>query len=163
MVGLPYRVTPSPEIELFTDAASTVGFGGYFKGQWFQGRWPPYLLLNRQQGLSIEWQELFPIVVACTIWHPHFAGKQLQLSCDNESVVTIINSRHSKVSRIMDLLRALTLLSMKHNFFVCARHVPGVHNVIADALSRFQEPRFREAPPKANRDPCTIPPSSMIL
>ena len=26
-------VTPSPEIELFTDAASTVGSGGYFKGQ----------------------------------------------------------------------------------------------------------------------------------
>jgi len=38
--------TPCLEIELFTDAASTVGFGGYFKGEWFQGRWPPHLLLN---------------------------------------------------------------------------------------------------------------------
>ena len=33
----------------------------------------------------------------------------------------------------------------------------------ADALSRFQEARFREAAPKANRDPCTIPPSLMTL
>lgn len=63
----------------------------------------------------------------------------------------------------MDLLRALTLISMKHNFFVRARHVPGVHNVIADALSRFQEARFREAAPTADRDPCTIPPSLMTL
>ena len=156
-------VTPFPEMDLFTDAASTVGFGGYFKGEWFQGRWPPHLLLNRERGISIEWQELFPIVVACTIWHPHFAGKRLQLWCDNESVVAIINSGHSKVPRIMDLLRALTLISMKHNFFVRARHVPGVYNVIADALSRFQEARFREAAPKANRDPCTIPPSLMTL
>ena len=115
------------------------------------------------QPLSIEWQELFPIVVACTIWHPHFAGKRLQLWCDNESVVAIINSGHSKVPRIMDLLRALTLISMKHNFFVRARHVPGVHNVIADALSRFQEARIREAAPTADRDPCTIPPSLMTL
>ena len=29
--------------------------------------WPPHLLLNHEQGISIEWQELFPIVVACTI------------------------------------------------------------------------------------------------
>ena len=46
--------TPSPEIELFTDAASTVSFGGYFQWQRFQGRWPPHLLLNRERGISIE-------------------------------------------------------------------------------------------------------------
>ena len=38
----------------------------------------------------------------------------------------------------MDLVRFLVLISMKHNFLVRARHVPGVHNEIADALSRFQ-------------------------
>ena len=40
--------------------------------------------------------------------------------------------------RIMDLLRFLVLLSMKHFFFARARHVPGVSNDDADALSRFQ-------------------------
>ena len=148
-------------MELFTYAASTVGFGGYFNGKWFQGRWPPHMALSKETGISIEWQELFPIVVACTIWYPHFAGKRLQFWCDNESVVAIINSGHSKAPRIMDLLRSLTLISMKHNFFVRARHVPGVSNEIADALSRFQEERFRAAAPRANRDPCPIPPSLM--
>ena len=52
---------------------------------------------------------------------------------------------------------------MKHNFFVRARHVPGVHNVIADALSRFQEARFREAAPTADGDPCTIQPTLITL
>ena len=76
--------------------------------------------------------------MACALWFPHFSGKRIQFWCDNESVVAIINSGHSKVPRIMDLLRFLVLLSMKHNFFVRARHVPGVSNDIADALSRLQ-------------------------
>ncbi|XP_068721245.1 uncharacterized protein [Montipora capricornis] len=83
-------VTPSPDLELYTDASGSVGFGGYFNGQWFQGRWPPHMQLNRARGISIEWQELFPIVVACAIWFPHFSGKRIQFWCDNESVVAII-------------------------------------------------------------------------
>ena len=109
-------VTPSPKLELFTDAASTVGFGGYFNGKWFQGRWLPHMVLSKEKGISIEWQELFPIVVACAIWYPHFAGKRLQFWCDNESVVAVINSGHSKAPRVMDLLRFLVLICMRHNF-----------------------------------------------
>ena len=101
-------------MELFTDTASTIGFGGYFNGKWFQGRWPPHLVLSTDKGISIEWQELFPIVVTCAIWHPHFAEKRLQFWCDNESVVAIIYSGNSKAPCIMDLLRFLTLTAMKH-------------------------------------------------
>ena len=156
-------LTPTPDLELYTDAASTVGFGGFFRGKWFQGKWPPHLRINKDLGISIEWQELFPIVVACAIWYPHFSGKRLQFWCDNETVVSIINSGHSKAPRIMDLVRLLVLLSMKYNFFVRAQHVPGVSNAIADALSRFQVQRFRELAPHADPHPCTIPPSLLTL
>ena len=156
-------LTPTPDLELYTDAASTVGFGGFFRGKWFQGKWPPHLCINKDHGISIEWQELFPIVVACAIWYPHFSGKRLQFWCDNETVVSIINSGHSKAPRIMDLVRLLVLLSMKYNFFVRAQHVPGVSNAIADALSRFQVQRFRELAPHADPHPCTIPPSLLTL
>ena len=155
--------TPSPDLELFTDAAGSIGFGGYFRGKWFQGRWPACMHLSRERGISIEWQELFPIVVACALWFPDFSGKRLQFWCDNESVVAIINQGHSKAPRIMDLVRFLVLISMKHNFFVRARHVAGVNNGIADALSRFQEQRFRQLAPHAAPRPCTIPPSLMTL
>ena len=156
-------LTAAPDLELYTDAAGTVGFGGYFNGKWFQGRWPHHLLINKSTGISIEWQELFPIVIACALWHPHFSGKRLQFWCDNKSVVAIINSGHSKAPRVMDLVRFLVLISMKHNFLVRARHVPGVSNAIADALSRFQVQRFRELAPQADQTPCTIPPSLMTL
>ena len=68
----PYPPPPSHALELYTYAASTVGFGGFFRGKWFQERWPPHLQLSKEQGISIEWQELFPIVVAYAIWYPHF-------------------------------------------------------------------------------------------
>ena len=48
-------VTSSPDLQLYTDAASTIGFGGFFNGKWFQGRWPPHLLINKSKGISIEW------------------------------------------------------------------------------------------------------------
>ena len=94
-------VTSTPDLELYTDAASTIGFGGYVNGKWFQGRWPPHMLIDKRKGISIEWQELFPIVLACALCYPHFSGKRLQFWCDNESVVAIINSDHSKAPRIM--------------------------------------------------------------
>ena len=119
--------------------------------------------LEQEQGISIEWQELFHIVVACSIWHPFLAGKRLQFWCDNQSVVSIINSGHSKVPRIMELVRKLVLLSMQHNFLVRARHVPGVSNEVADALSRFRMQRFRALAPDADQSPCIIMPSLMTL
>ena len=63
----------------------------------------------------------------------------------------------------MDLVRRLVLLSMQHNFVVRARHVPGVSNEIADALSRFQMQRFRALAPDADQSPCIMPPSLMTL
>ena len=59
--------------------------------------------------------------------------------------------------RVMDLVRFLVLISMKHNFLVRALHVPGVLNGIPDALFRFQVKRFGELAPNAKQTPCFIP------
>ena len=81
----------------------------------------------------------------------------------NLSVVSVINSSHSKTPHIMDLVRRLRYLSMQHNFIVRAHHVPGVSNAIADALSKFQMQHFRVLSPDADQSPCTILPSLMTL
>ena len=84
-------------MELYTDVSGTVGYCRYFNLKWHQSRWLPHMQLIKVTGTSIEWQELFPIVVACAIRYPHFSGKLIQFWCDDESVVAIINSDHSKV------------------------------------------------------------------
>lgn len=57
----------SSALDLFTDAAGSIGFGAYFQGHWVQGRWPNSLLCNPP---SIAFLELYPIVVALECWAP---------------------------------------------------------------------------------------------
>ena len=59
-------------LNLHTDASGTLhtdapGYGGFFNGKWFQGKWEPQQQLGQHE-ISIAWQELFAIVVACHIW-----------------------------------------------------------------------------------------------
>lgn len=44
----------------------------------------------------------------------------------------------------MDVVRDLTLWTLRHNFYFQAVHVPGKQNNITDSLSRFQMGRFRQ-------------------
>ena len=112
-------ITPSPDMDLYSDAFGTIGIGGYFKGKWFQGRWPPHMQLNKDRGISIEWQELFPIIVAPVICFPYFSGKLIQFWCDNQSVVAILNSGCSKAASIMDLYGSLSFYLWSIPFCHC--------------------------------------------
>jgi hypothetical protein len=73
--------------------------------------------------------------------------KRIVFHCDNESTVHIINKGRSKVQDIMKLMRKLTWLSATNNFTFSSKHIPGVKNVISDALSRFDFQTFRKVAP----------------
>jgi hypothetical protein len=148
--------TNSEVLEFHTDASGTLGYGGIFETKWFQGKWEPHQRLGQHE-ISIAWQELFAIVVACHLWGGSLQNKRLILHCDNEAVVNIINSKRSRISRVMDLLRHLTLLTLKHNLYIRAQHIPGKRNEIADSLSRLQFQRFRMLAPQADVVPHKIP------
>ena len=153
--------TTSLSLQLYTDASGTIGFGGYLAGQWFQSRWLPEQQLNKTTGISIEWQELYPIYLACRLWGSQWTAKRIVFFCDNESVVRILNQKTSKSPKIMELLRPIVLCTLQHNFTFTAQHVRGIENGIADAFSRFQMNRFRQLAPLASPQPCVIP-RSMI-
>ena len=152
---------PSPSLQLYTDAAGSIGFGGYLAGQWFQGRWLPKQNINKKSGISIVWQELYPIYLACRLWGAQWTTKRIVFFCDNESVVHILNQKTSKSQKIMDLLRPIVLCTLENNFTFTAKHVRGLDNSIADSLSRFQMGRFKQLVPLASPLPCVIP-ASMI-
>ena len=146
----------SNTLSLFTDASGSLGYGGFFQNRWFQGQWLPSQQLG-QPGISILWQELYAINVACHLWGALWTSKRIQFYCDNQGVVEVINSRRSKVPRVMDLVRDLTLCTLQQNFYFRAVHVPGINNNIADSLSRFQMERFHQLAPHANATPDPIP------
>jgi hypothetical protein len=57
----------------------------------------------------------------------------------------------------MKLVRPMVLLLMSKNIQVRDLHIPGVNNVIAESLSRFQLQRFRDLAPTADQTPSDIP------
>ena len=87
--------------------------------------------------------ELYPIVVAAMLWGSEWNGKQILFYCDNEATVHIINKGRSKIQCIMRLMRRLTWCAASGNVIITAKHIPGINNDVADALSRFQIDRFR--------------------
>ena len=145
-------LSASTDVEVTSDATGSLGFGAYFKNEWFSGGWAP-----SQYDQSIAYKELFPVVVASHVWGPQWHRCHVLFRSDNEAVVHILTSRTSKVPCIMQLLRHLLSAAARHNFTFTAIHLPGIHNSIADALSRFRWQEFRRLAPEALPLPAPIP------
>ncbi|KAJ1179113.1 hypothetical protein NDU88_004349 [Pleurodeles waltl] len=79
----------------------------------------------------------FPRVVALSVWGRFLANRNVIFNVDNQTVVHLVNSQRAKDEK--------------------ARHVPGINNDIADALSRFQWQRFRGLAPGADVQKTAIP------
>ncbi|VDI72592.1 Hypothetical predicted protein [Mytilus galloprovincialis] len=122
------------DIELYTDAASTIGYGGYFKGKWFCSPWPDDLNSPCEKKFSMAFLELYPIVVAAILWGHSWTTKRILFRCDNEATVHIVNKGRSRCLLIMKLMRTLTLYACINNFCFRAEHVPGVQNNITRAV-----------------------------
>ena len=135
----------SPDMCLYTDASSEIGFGAYWNGRWLQGRWAEAL-----QHHSIQWKELYAIVMASEVWGHLWPNKRILFYCDNMAIVQLWRSGLSKSPVLMHLVRALFFVAAKHNFHVSITHIAGVDNSIADALSRFLMQKFHLLAPDAD-------------
>ena len=69
--------TKLPDLELFTDASGSLGYGIFYMGHWLANSWPPEF-----RDRSIQWQELYPIALTCLLWGHQWPGKKL-FHCDN--------------------------------------------------------------------------------
>lgn len=153
----------SADLHLFTDAAPSIGFGGFFQGQWFAEKWPNEFPKEKSGSVSSALYEIYPLVVASVIWGSAWSRKRILLFCDNEATVAIINKGRSSCQTIMPFLRRLIWQSVTFNFIIKAAHIPGHCNVIADALSRFRFQTFRRLCPSANTEPTPCPPLSATM
>ena len=151
--------TQAADIRLFTDSTDTA-FGGIYNNKWFQGYFPNDLY---SEDTSMALFELYPIVMACSMWGYTWARKKILLNCDNESTVYIINKGRSKIPSIMKFMRKLTWIAATNNFVLHARHIRGRDNSIADAISRFQMVKFRRLAPQADLEPTPCIPLENLL
>lgn len=156
-------VESSPDLNLYTDAAPSVGFGGVFEKEWFASVWPAELLALPPSVSSIALFELYPIVIACLLWGKRWERKQILFFCDNEATVAIINKGRSSIPFINKFVRRLTWLSVTGNFLIRAAHIPGLNNQVADSLSRFNFQKFHLLCPGAAQSSLECPPYSQTI
>lgn len=152
----------SQTLQLYTDAAGSIGFGAIFDCHWLYGLWP-----ENWKSYNIALLELFPIVLGIHIWGSLMADKRVIFFSDNIAVVDSGNNQTSKHQGIMVLFRDLVLSCLRHNILFQARHIPGLLNFRADYISRSQVTKFKELSPDADLFPTPIPenlmPKSWVL
>ena len=128
-----------PSLNLYTDAAGSLGYGGIFGSKWFFGAWP-----DDWKNFNITILEFYPIVLSVLLFGDAMRNQRITFFTDNAALVDIINKATSRDATVMVFVRRLVLACLSFNILFRARHVPGVKNVLADSLSRLQVSRFRQ-------------------
>jgi hypothetical protein len=147
--------TMATDLQLYTDASGKLGCGAYYQGEWFHYSWQPHQQLSK--ATFIQWQELFAIVAAALTWGHRWSTRRICFYCDNLPIVQAWEGKSSCQPRIMQLLRLLFLTAAQGNFTIILKHVPGVHNTLADAISRRKYSLFFSLAPRARRTPTPTP------
>ena len=149
--------TDSFSLNLYTDAAGSLGFGAVFGCDWFYGGWPE----NWKQ-FNITILEFYPIVLSVLVWGYKMRNKRITFYTDNAALVDIINKATSRDVIVMIFVRRLVLACLKYNILFRARHVPGVKNVLADSLSRLQVAKFKQLAPVGVQPSPTVIPAQLL-
>ena len=76
---------------------------------------------------------------------------------DNKPITQMWASGSTPAPNLMALIRKLFIFAARNQFLVSFKHIYGVYNHAADALSRFQVSRFRQVMPDADKQPTAIP------
>ena len=149
---LDFKWQSTESLCLYSDSASTIGFGAVFQNQWLFGLWHESCLRR-----NIALLELYPIVLAFHIWGKQFANRCLIIRTDNQAVMHILNSFTSKDRDIMILVRKLVLILMQYNILIKSIHLSGKLNILCDLISRNQVQKALELYPNLNKEPVSIP------
>ncbi len=113
------------DINLFTDAAPSIGFGGFYQGRWFASPWPAQLKdLPQSSALA----EFYLLVVAAFLWGNEWSSKCILVHCDNEAVVQCVNKGRSHSPALSPFLRLFKWIAACDQFVIVARHVAGSEN-----------------------------------
>lgn len=143
-------------LQLYTDAAGSIGFGVYFNGRWSAESWPDrWFQLNFHKNILLL--ELFPVLVAIEIWGELLRNKRILFHSDNKGVVFCLNCLSAKSLPVITVLRQIVLRCLELNIWIKAAYIPGSRNVLADCISRQQWDVFRRLAPEADLYPSPCP------
>ena len=68
---------------------------------------------------------------------PQWYGKAIQIACDNQAVVMVLNSGKTRDLTLAAIARNIVMEAAQFDIFLKTVHIMGVVNEIADSLSRW--------------------------
>ena len=143
------------QIKFFSDASAgfELGYGCILNKRWIFGHWQKDFI--KSQKPSIEYLELFALCAGILTWQneEELNNTRIEVHCDNQAVVSMVNNIASTCPNCMHLLRILVLNGLIHNRRVFARYIHTKKNILVDALSRIDLIRFRKFGPQMNEYP----------
>lgn len=134
-----FHWTRTPNLELFSDASGSIGYGIFYAGHWIADPWPP-----ERQNRTIQWKELYPIALACLLWGDQWSGRKLFFHCNSQSVVDIWASGSFQDALTMHLVHSIFFSAATNHFAVLVAHIVGTNSTITDSLSRLHLPFILE-------------------
>ena len=145
------EVLNSTDLNFYSDSLF-VGFGATFGSKFIQGTFPTHW-----RDLGIQYLELYPIFLMVNIFAHKVPRKHIIFHCDNEAVVQIINKQSTPIPTLMNLVRKMVLILLRHNITFKSAHIPGMENKLCDALSRQEAPLHLLEAYRMDKTPTIIP------
>ena len=117
---------------VLTTDASSLGWGATINDRSFQGAWPADIAVRssnfRELRTVLEWAQ----------GHAHsFPNAFILLRTDNSCTVHYINKGTGRFPELAQIAERCEQVLRPYNIVMIAEHIKGVHNIAADALSRF--------------------------
>ena len=142
----------SDVLALYTDASER-GAGAYFGGEWFSHPWSEEELKAawRSKRLSLAYLELLAVGHALSTWGDKLQGRQVRLHSDNKAAVFAMGKWGTRDTRLMELVRAIVMLTIEKQFVLRLVYVKSIDNTFADPLSRLDLALFQARCPIANQ------------
>jgi hypothetical protein len=129
---IPDVIWSDPDALLSTDACLT-SMGGHCGKEYFSCDFPSDILAA---GHDINILELYTVMVAVKVWSSKLTNRRIQINCDNQASVMVINSGRTKNKVMLAILREIAFNTAKSNCQIKAVHIQGVNNRFSDLLSR---------------------------
>ena len=124
--------------------------------KWMWGRWDkPFF---HEQSPSIDFLELYAVVVAIFAWTSNLANKHVVVFSDNTPTVAVINDKLASSPNLMHLIRFFVLHCMLNNITVQARYMYRANSTKFLMLCLvFSIQKFHELHPSAEDTPTPCP------
>ena len=130
---IPAAIWTEPDVSFATDSCLR-GCGGFCDNEFFHTSFPKAI---NDQGLPIHCLEMLAVLLGVRIWGPRMRGLKVQIYCDNEPAVQVINSGRTKDAFMGTCIREIWLAVATYDFQLRAIHLPGEENRVPDWLSRW--------------------------